>query len=117
MDFQTSVKTCFNKYADFTGRARRSELWWFALFAFVLGLITMAIDAAIGSWGLINAIGSIAVLLPSIAVGVRRLHDRDMSGWFYLIVLIPVIGAIALLVIFCLKGTDGPNRFGTDPLS
>lgn len=117
MDFQTSVKTCFNKYADFTGRSRRSELWWFALFAFVLGLVTTALDAMLGTFGILNAIGSLAILLPSIAVGVRRLHDRDMVGWWYLIAFIPAVGAIALIIIFCLKGTEGPNRFGPDPLA
>lgn len=116
MDFQTAVKTCFNKYADFTGRARRSEFWWFALFAFGLGIVTTAIDGILGSFGIVNALTSLAILLPSIAVGVRRLHDRDMVGWWYLIVLIPVIGVLALLVIFCLKGTEGPNRFGADPV-
>lgn len=116
MDIQTSIRTCFQKYADFSGRAQRSEFWWFALFSFVTSLILQAVDLAIGL-PILGSLFALAVLLPSIAVGVRRLHDRDMVGWWYLLIFVPVVGALILLVIFCLKGTTGPNRFGPDPLA
>ena len=111
MDFQTAVKTCFNKYADFSGRAARSEFWWFALFTFAVSLVLNFIWEPLGGlWGL-------AVLLPSVAVGVRRLHDRGMTGWWYLLILIPFLGALVLLFFFVQKGDDGPNEYGADPLT
>ena len=123
MNFQDAIRTCFNKYATFSGRARRSEFWWFFLFLLLGTILFSIIDGAIfGSTvegqqiSILGAIFSIAVILPSIAVGVRRLHDRDMSGWWYLLVLIPLLGALVLLYFFVQKGTDGPNRFGPDPL-
>ncbi len=112
MDFQTSIKTCFQKYADFTGRARRSELWWFVLFTvavnFVLQLV--GLEALAGLFAL-------AVLIPSIAVGVRRLHDLDRTGWWYLLVLLPVIGWLVLIFFYIQPGTTGENRFGPDPMA
>ncbi|CUH59687.1 DUF805 domain-containing protein [Thalassobacter stenotrophicus] len=111
MDFVTAVKTCLTKYADFQGRARRSEYWWFFLFNIGIGLVTALISDGL------NVLWSLAMLLPSLAVGVRRLHDRDMRGWWILLVLVPFIGGLALLIILALKGTDGPNRFGRDPIS
>ena len=135
----------FKRYADFNGRSRRMEYWMFALF----NLIVMVVLGGIGFVGVggmetlmaaetgatpqIGALGylgfgllgiyALATIIPNIAVVVRRLHDRDMSGWWYLgfiaLSFIPVVGflaSIAMLVIFCLKGTDGDNRFGPDPL-
>ena len=86
MDFQTSVKTCFKKYADFSGRALRSELWWFVLFGFLGGIITTIIDImilgySVESYGPLNLIFSVAIFIPSIAVTARRLHDINRSGW------------------------------------
>lgn len=124
MTFQDAVKTCFRKFATFSGRAQRSEFWWFALFVvisnFVLGIVDhmlfgMAVDGQQVS--LLGALFSLAVLLPNIAVGVRRLHDLDKSGWWYLLILIPLVGALVLIYFFVQKGTDGPNRFGADPLT
>lgn len=112
MDFQTSIRTCFQKYADFTGRARRSELWWFVLFTvavnFVLQLV--GLEALAGLFAL-------AVLIPSIAVGVRRLHDIDRTGWWYLLALVPVIGWLVLIFFYIQPGTPGENRFGPDPMA
>jgi uncharacterized membrane protein YhaH (DUF805 family) len=124
MTFQDAVKTCFRKFATFSGRAQRSEFWWFALFVvisnFVLGIVDrtlfgMAVDGQQVS--LLGALFSLAVLLPNIAVGVRRLHDLDKSGWWYLLILAPLVGALVLIYFFVQKGTDGPNRFGADPLT
>ena len=123
MGFQDAVRTCLGNYATFSGRAPRAEFWWFALFVLLGNLLFGIVDGLIfgaASDGqpvsLLGALFSLAVLLPNIAVGVRRLHDRDMSGWWYLLVLVPVLGALVLLWFFVQKGTDGPNRFGPDPL-
>jgi len=121
MDFQTAIRTVLkDKYATFSGRAARSEYWWFALFSFVASLILNVIDIMLfGNESLmsIDLIFSLAILLPSIAVGVRRLHDLGRSGWWLLIILIPLIGILILLFFFVQKGTDGPNEHGADPLA
>lgn len=122
MDFQEAVRTVLSKYATFSGRAPRSEFWWFFLFVFLCNAILGVIDSALfgtapdgAPVSILGAVFSLAVLLPNIAVGVRRLHDRDMSGWWLLLVLIPVLGALILLFFFVQRGTEGPNRFGADP--
>ena len=121
MDFQTAIRTVLkDKYATFSGRAARSEYWWFALFSFVASLILTVIDIMLfGNESLmsIDLIFSLAILVPSIAVGVRRLHDLGRSGWWLLIILIPLIGILILLFFFVQKGTDGPNEHGADPLA
>lgn len=105
MTFADSIRTCFTKYADFKGSASLSEFWWWCLFTFlagsVLGLFSNKLSSAF----------SIITLLPSIAVGARRLHHTDRSGWFQLLWLIPVIGWIVLIVFFVQDGKV-PNRFG-----
>ncbi|SCE80988.1 DUF805 domain-containing protein [Micromonospora mirobrigensis] len=118
-----AVKSVFAKYATFGGRARRSEYWWFALFSWVVSILASVLDGAFGtrmgsgpsSLGIIGLIVTLALLLPSLAVGVRRLHDTNRSGWWLLIVLVPLVGAIVLLVFFVMEGTRGENRFGADP--
>jgi uncharacterized membrane protein YhaH (DUF805 family) len=127
MGFVASIKRCFSKYATFRGRAPRSEYWWFALFCLAGIIIADIADAIAGTYyhypdgsrgevGYIYVLWSLAILLPNVSVAVRRLHDRDRSGWWYWLVLVPVVGAIWLLVWFCRRGTSGPNRFGDDPL-
>ena len=111
MGFGEAISTCFRKYADFGGRALRSEYWFFILFQFLVVVALSIVDAVLGI-GVLSTIASLAMLLPSIAVGVRRLHDIDKTGWWLLIGLIPLIGAIVLIVFFCQQGTEGPNRFG-----
>lgn len=112
------------KYVTFDGRARRKEYWWFALFA---GLVTTVLligdillvgvdTVAVYGGGPMLALGSLALALPSLAVTVRRLHDHDRSGWFILIALLPIVGAIVLFIWYVTRGTAGPNRFGPDPL-
>ena len=115
MDFQTAVRTCLNKYVVISGRARRSEYWWFALFSIIGSIILSIVDSVLGIQAL-SSLWSLALLLPSICVGGRRLHDLDKSAWWMLIVLIPLIGWIIMIVWAATKGTDGPNRFGSDPL-
>lgn len=112
MTFVESIKTCLmQKYADFDGRATRSEYWWFYLF-YLLSYIGIAIVDGMITGGIIAIIYSLGMLIPSITAGVRRLHDTDRVGWWLLIVLIPLIGAIVLIVFLAQKGTPGPNRFG-----
>ncbi len=110
-----AVATGFNKYVTFTGRAARSEFWYWTLFNILVAIVAGLVDGLFGL-GFISTITSLALLLPSIAVAVRRLHDIDRTGWWVLIALTG-IGAIVLIVFDCIKGTAGPNRFGPDPLA
>jgi uncharacterized membrane protein YhaH (DUF805 family) len=132
MTFSEAVKSCLSNYATFTGRASRSEFWFFWLFTLLVLIVASIIDSALGTsftmtnpatgldqsagYGYIYLISGLALLLPSLAVAVRRLHDTDRSGWWLLIGLIPLIGAIVLIVWYATKGTSGDNRYGSDPL-
>ena len=116
MDFQTSIKTCFNKYADFSGRALRSELWWFVLFGFLGGIITTIIDIMILGYpievnGPMYLIFLVAMFIPSIAVTARRLHDVNRSGWWQLIEL-TIIGILLIIIWNATEGKKKKNRFG-----
>jgi uncharacterized membrane protein YhaH (DUF805 family) len=112
MDFATAVKTVLmQKYANFSGRAIRSEYWWWVLFAIIASIVLGVVDYILGVQ-LLGSIFSLATLIPGIAVGVRRLHDLDKSGWWLLIAFIPLIGFILLIYWFAQPGTPGPNRFG-----
>ncbi|HEX8058616.1 MAG TPA: DUF805 domain-containing protein [Novosphingobium sp.] len=132
------------RYVDFKGRSRRKEFWSWVLLNFIIYAVLMAVvfggggvmsaamadpgnpmavyKAMFAGPGILLAIWGLAVFIPNIAVVVRRLHDRDMSGWWYLgffvaalIPILNIISGIALLVLMCLEGTRGPNRFGPDP--
>jgi uncharacterized membrane protein YhaH (DUF805 family) len=116
------------QYADFNGRARRTEFWMFVLINTLISIALGIVDAAMGtatvygdgamysfSPGILGGLYGLAVLIPSLAVTVRRLHDTDRSGWWILIGLIPLVGSIVLLVFTCLEGTRGPNAYGMDP--
>jgi len=110
------LKVVKENYANFEGRARRSEYWYFVLVNLLISIVLGVIDYVIGSdIGIIRGIYSLAVLVPSIAVAVRRLHDIGKSGWFLFVVLIPIAGAIWLLVMLCREGDTGPNEYGSDP--
>jgi uncharacterized membrane protein YhaH (DUF805 family) len=107
MNFTDSIKTCLTqKYLDVNGRASRSEFWWFFLFCIILLFIASMIHQVV------YYIVALALFLPSLSVAVRRLHDTDMSGWWFLLNLIPIIGFLILLYFYIIKGTPGPNRFG-----
>ncbi|MBF9032771.1 DUF805 domain-containing protein [Rhodobacterales bacterium HKCCE2091] len=139
MNFMDAVKICFNKYVDFTGRARRSEFWWFFLFQFLVNLV-------LGWIPIVGLIAMLGLVLPGLAVAVRRLHDTDRSGWWVLAPYVPwilflliggvtianggqpgvlawlfgLIGvamSILILVWLASRGTVGDNRFGPDPLA
>jgi uncharacterized membrane protein YhaH (DUF805 family) len=116
MNFSDSIKLGFSNYVNFTGRACRSEYWYWVLFTVIVSIVTFVIDSIIGA-SVTSTIWELATILPSIAIGVRRLHDTDRSGWWILLGLIPLVGAIILIIWFCSKGTDGPNRFGEDRLA
>jgi len=114
--FMDCVKTCFNKFAHFRGRARRPEFWYFVLFNFLVGLALNIVDGTIFGWGndvaVFNPLYSLAVLVPSLAAGARRLHDTGRSGWWQLIGLIPIAGIIVLIVFWARRGESRPNQYG-----
>lgn len=115
------------RYADFQGRSRRLEYWMFTLFVLLCALALMAVVFVLTGFGssgsgmlsttfiVIFGLAYLAILVPSIAVQVRRFHDRDMSGWFVLLNFIPYVGGLIVFVFMLLEGTRGPNRFGPDP--
>ena len=109
------------RYAEFSGRSRRKEYWMFTLLMFlvVIGLSIVerivGLSGTVGPYGFLTLLFWLAVLVPSIAVGVRRLHDTNRSGWWLLIALVPLIGGIVLLVFYVSEGTRGPNDYGPDP--
>jgi uncharacterized membrane protein YhaH (DUF805 family) len=115
MSFTEAVQTVFSKYAVFTGRAARPEFWWFALFNIIASMIVGVIDQAIFGHEVLGIVYALGVLLPGIAVAVRRLHDIDRSGWWLLVVLIPVIGWILLIYWYASEGTPGANQYGAQP--
>ena len=107
------------RYAQFSGRARRKEYWLFVLAYIVLDSLAIAIDTS-GSFigpGPFSAIVVLGLLIPYLAVAVRRLHDTNRSGWWILISLIPIIGAIWFVVLLCLKSDEDENQFGPNPLA
>jgi uncharacterized membrane protein YhaH (DUF805 family) len=118
MNFPQAIKSCFKKYATFSGRAARSEYWYFSLFTCLCYVVATVLDISFlkNDNQPLNLIFTLVLFLPSLAVWVRRLHDINMRGWWALISLIPIIGIIVMLILACIKGTDGDNRFGTDPL-
>ena len=109
------------KYAVFSGRSRRTEYWYFLLFNIIVGIVLGLIDALLGTRsssagaGLLSGIYSLAVIIPTLAVTVRRLHDIDRTGWWILIGLVPLIGGIVLLVFALLDSTPGSNQYGPNP--
>jgi uncharacterized membrane protein YhaH (DUF805 family) len=123
----------YKRYAEFSGRSRRKEYWMFTLLVFLVYIVAFALMGLTGMFSAIGSDGSpqlsgihwviiallvifaIASFIPSLAVQIRRLHDQDKSGWFWLINFIPYVGGIIFLVFMCLNGTKGPNRFGDDP--
>jgi uncharacterized membrane protein YhaH (DUF805 family) len=119
MNFPQAIASGFAKYVTFSGRASRSEYWYWVLFLFLGHIVFEILDAAIfhnANLGPLNALFSLATIIPSLAIEIRRLHDVDRTGWWILISL-TIIGLIyPLLVWKCTKGTDGANRFGPDPL-
>jgi uncharacterized membrane protein YhaH (DUF805 family) len=123
MTFGEAVSTCFRKYADFTGRASRSEYWWFVLFQYLILVVAVMVAAALarGSSGagatvfVLLGVFWLGMILPQLAVWVRRLHDTGHSGAWWLIGLIPFFGILVLFVFLVSEGTPGPNPYGPPP--
>ncbi|MBG2801095.1 DUF805 domain-containing protein [Proteus mirabilis] len=116
-----------NNYANFSGRARRKEYWMFTLvntiiIAVLYAILISSVDMNTGEMsslgsivGIIIGIYSLAIIVPSLAVTIRRFHDQDKSGWMFLLAFIPAVGGLIVFVFMCLEGTKGDNRFGPDP--
>jgi uncharacterized membrane protein YhaH (DUF805 family) len=103
-------------YAEFEGRARRMEYWMFILVNLVILFMLGVLEFLFGLSGTLASLYSLAILIPGIAVSVRRLHDTDRSGWWILIGFIPLLGILVLLVFYCTGGDPGDNDFGPDPI-
>lgn len=120
MTLQESVRTCLTKYAEFSGRATRSEYWWFVLAqliaGFLIGFIVGFIDGGTNLASTANLLLTLGLLLPAIGVAIRRLHDTGRSGWWYLLVFIPIIGWIALIYWFVQPSMNGSNEYGNEPI-
>jgi uncharacterized membrane protein YhaH (DUF805 family) len=114
MGFMDAVKAVLTNYVGFSGRARRSEFWWFFLFQVIVNILSTIVGNAIGFALLPNLVG-LALLLPGLAVGVRRLHDTGRSGWWWLIGLIPLVGIIVLIVFWVGDTQAGANKYGASP--
>jgi len=115
--------TCMKKYVVFSGRARRTEYWMFALINTIISIIAMVLDNVLGTTtedkrsGLFSGLFALATLLPSVAVYVRRLHDVGKSGWWMFIGLIPIVGVIWLFVLTVTDSQPGDNEYGENPKS
>lgn len=135
MGMMEAIQLFFSRYTDFQGRSRRSEYWWVFLANFIIGMIvTLLLTVIGGGLGSLNVLGMLlggimtlyflAILVPSIALSVRRFHDLGQSGWLFLVfmvvAMIPLLGflaVIALYIWFAMPGTTGPNKYGPDPKS
>jgi len=104
------------QYVDFGGRARRKEFWFYTLFNFIFALVFLLIDNALGSSPILYVIYVLGTLLPSLAVAVRRLHDTGRSGLWLFIILIPLVGALVLIVFYVLESQPNSNKWGHPPL-
>ena len=116
MKFGQAIASCYSKYAVFSGRASRSEFWFFVLLQYIL-LFGCLMFYPMGIGLQLFSLVALGNFLPYVSVLVRRLHDTDHSGWWYWLGLVPLVGVVVLLIWFCTRGTAGSNRFGQDPLT
>jgi uncharacterized membrane protein YhaH (DUF805 family) len=116
MSFTDAIRSVFSQYVGFTGRARRSEFWYWTLFQIIVGIVASILDRAVfdRNNAAFSVIVGLGLLLPSLAVAVRRLHDSGRTGWWLLIGLIPVIGTI-ILIVFYVQDSQGDNKYGPSP--
>jgi uncharacterized membrane protein YhaH (DUF805 family) len=105
------------RYAQFDGRATRAEFWWYTLANIIISVVLNVLGRATVLFAIIGALYALAVLIPGIAVGMRRLHDTGRSGWWLLIGLVPCVGFIVLIVFFATEGDRGPNQYGPPPMA
>lgn len=118
MDFGQAISAGVIKYVNFRDRACRSEFWYWALFTNILSIVAFVIDLMLKTQLPIAVwLVMLPIYIPTLAIGVRRLHDVDRTGWWILISFIPLIGVLVLFIWWVTKGTDGPNQFGPDPLA
>ena len=115
MSFVEAIKSVFSQYVGFSGRARRSEYWYFVLFEAVISSVLSGLGQKVAAFSVIGGIFALAVLLPGLAVCIRRLHDIGKSGWWILLSLIPVVGGIILIVFACKDSEPGDNQYGPNP--
>jgi uncharacterized membrane protein YhaH (DUF805 family) len=116
MSFQEAIQAVVGKYADFTGRARRSEYWYWTLAVLIAYVVCLVFLAIVKPLGLVLIIVLVlGVIVPGLAVSVRRLHDTGRSGWWLLISLVPLVGGIVLLVFQCQDSQPAPNVYGPSP--
>lgn len=118
MSFVDAIKSCFSQYVGFSGRARRSEFWYFTLFDVIVSAVLSTLGQVTGQqtiFAVISGIFALAILLPALAVSIRRLHDIGKSGWFVLLSLIPCVGSIILLIWHCKDSDPGDNQYGPNP--
>jgi uncharacterized membrane protein YhaH (DUF805 family) len=115
--FLGALKDGFARYVDFKTRSTRAQFWWWFLWSFIFGVVATLLDFSIGAGdtGPVNILVSLATFLPSLAVGIRRLHDIGRTGWWVLLMFIPVLGWIVLLVFYCTKTQEQPNQWGPIP--
>ncbi len=115
MNFMDAVKAVYTNYVGFQGRARRSEYWWFFLFYLIVYIVLYAVDLTVFGYPMLSGLFALASFLPSLAVGVRRLHDTGRSGWWLLIGLIPLVGFIVLIIFYVGDSQPGVNKYGPNP--
>ena len=115
MGFGDAVRTCFQKYVEFKGRASRPEYWWFFLSYAIVYVVGLIIVSSVKGLAFLLWIVLLAYFLPLLAAAVRRLHDTGRSGWWYLIALIPIVGFIILIVFLAAEGQPGSNQYGAPP--
>lgn len=112
---------CLKQYADFSGRACKKEFWMYVLFYMIIAIVLHVIDSMLGwvtpesDMGVLGGLYSLCMFIPGLAVSVRRLHDIGKSGWNFLFILIPLVGAVVLLIWFCKEGERRGNSWGLDP--
>ena len=114
MSFTDAIRDAFTHYATFSGRSSRSAYWWFSLFNALVVVVALVVDAALRTGGVFYVLTVLGIVVPNIALTVRRLHDTGHSGWWLLVSLVPLVGPIVLLVI-TLRGSEGPNQWGSGP--
>jgi uncharacterized membrane protein YhaH (DUF805 family) len=114
MSFTDAISDAFTRYATFSGRSSRAAYWWFSLFNALAVVTALLVDAGLHTDGLFYVLTLLAIVVPNLAVTVRRLHDTGHSAWWLLVVLVPLAGPIVLLVI-TVRGSDGPNAWGYGP--
>ena len=116
MTFQESIRSVLSKYADFNGRARRSEYWYWVLAVLLAYIVVLIVSLVVHALGIVLLVVLVlGAIVPNLAVGCRRLHDIGQSGWLQLIGLVPFVGGIILLVLYCLDSKPGPNQYGPNP--